>query len=232
MKLGVRSDIGRVREVNEDSYFVSESLLVVADGMGGHQAGEVASQIACQTMKDRLPVWSGDPEGWLNEAIHYANAKVYELSLSNPQRRGMGTTLTAAALTDGYIYLGHVGDSRAYIESHGVLKRVTDDHSIVAELVRSGSLTEEEARFHPHRNIITKALGVEPVLIPDLLKVEIGKDDRVILCTDGLTGMVSDGEILGALKRIEDPQELADFLVDLANERGGHDNITVVIARV
>ncbi|HHY47023.1 MAG TPA: Stp1/IreP family PP2C-type Ser/Thr phosphatase [Firmicutes bacterium] len=232
MRLGARSDIGRMRQVNEDSFLAGEGLIAVADGMGGHQAGEVASRMACERLGEMLPVWPHDPAGWLLSVFSDINSRIYNMSLANPSCAGMGTTLTAAVFLEREMYVGHVGDSRAYMLRGGQLKRITDDHSVVGELVRSGSLTEEEARFHPRRNIITRAVGVEPVLVPDVIQVSIAPGDYIILCTDGLTEMVDDTEILGVMMSSDSPQAGADSLVRLANERGGHDNITVVIAHV
>ena len=222
------TDVGRVREGNEDG-FLDESLrlgvVAVADGMGGHRAGEVASATALESL--RAAVAAGRP---LRDAIVDANDAVLEKSVSDQQLRGMGTTLTAGTLgTDGNLVIGHVGDSRAYLFHGGELTQITDDHSLVEEMVRTGELTPEQAESHPQRSIITRALGIDPEVEVDVYPVQLGVGDRVLLCSDGLTTMVRSEDIAGILEREPDPERAAQLLVDAANAAGGEDNITAVV---
>jgi protein phosphatase len=232
MKLlvGERTDVGRVREGNEDEKLVDQrmGLYAVADGMGGHQAGEVASQTALEAL--RAAVSSGTP---IREAITKANDAVLERSAGDERLRGMGTTMTAATLAaGGTLLIGHVGDSRAYLVRDGELRQVTEDHSLVEEMVRDGELTPEQAEVHPRRSVITRALGIEPGVEVDMYPVELQEGDRVLLCSDGLTGMVRTEDIAAILQREPDPQRAANALVDEANKAGGEDNITVVLLDV
>jgi PPM family protein phosphatase len=222
------TDVGRVREGNEDG-FLDESVrlgvVAVADGMGGHRAGEVASATALESL--RAAVAAGRP---LRDAIVDANDAVLEKSVSDQQLRGMGTTLTAGTLgTDGNLVIGHVGDSRAYLFHGGELTQITDDHSLVEEMVRTGELTPEQAESHPQRSIITRALGIDPEVEVDVYPVQLGVGDRVLLCSDGLTTMVRSEDIAGILEREPDPGRAAQLLVDAANAAGGEDNITAVV---
>jgi len=222
------TDVGRVREGNEDG-FLDESLrlgvVAVADGMGGHRAGEVASATALESL--RAAIAAGRP---LRDAIVDANDAVLEKSVSDQQLRGMGTTLTAGTLgTDGNLVIGHVGDSRAYLFHDGELTQITDDHSLVEEMVRTGELTPEQAESHPQRSIITRALGIDPEVEVDVYPVQLGVGDRVLLCSDGLTTMVRSEDIAGILEREPDPERAAQLLVDAANAAGGEDNITAVV---
>jgi protein phosphatase len=228
--MGAATDVGRVRDGNEDNYLVDDAtgLVAVADGMGGHRAGEVASATAVEAL--RAAITSGRP---LRESIEDANAAVFAKSLTDSSLRGMGTTLTAGTLaTDGTLLLGHVGDSRAYLLHDGELRQVTEDHSLVEELVREGRLTADEAAVHPQRSIITRALGVDASVEVDVYPVELVPGDRLLLCSDGLTGMVQADDIAATLRREDDPGRAATQLVDAANQAGGEDNITVVIVAV
>ncbi len=228
--MGAASDVGRVRDGNEDAYLVDDGmgLVAVADGMGGHRAGEVASVTALEAL--RAAINAGHP---LRESIESANEAVFTKSLTDTSLRGMGTTLTAGTLTTGGILLvGHVGDSRAYLLHEGELRQVTVDHSLVEELVRDGRLTPDEAAVHPRRSIITRALGVDESVEVDVYPVELTPGDRLLLCSDGLTGMVHFDAIAATLRREEDPNRAAHQLVDAANAAGGEDNITVVVAVV
>jgi serine/threonine protein phosphatase PrpC len=232
MKLvvGVRTDKGRVREGNEDDKLTDKTmgLYAVADGMGGHQAGEVASATAIEAL--RAAVASGTP---IRDAITLANDAVLERSAADERLRGMGTTMTAATLAaGGTLLIGHVGDSRAYLVRDGELRQITEDHSLVEEMVRGGELTPEQAEVHPQRSVITRALGIDPGVEVDLYPVELQEGDRVLLCSDGLTGMVRTEEIAAVLQREPDPQKAASELVEAANEAGGEDNITVVLLDV
>ena len=227
------TDVGRVRagSPNEDGYLDQIDrlgLVAVADGMGGHQAGEVASATALEAL--RAAVASGEP---LREAIEGANEAVLEKSESDHELHGMGTTLTAGMLgTDGSLTIGHVGDSRAYLMRGGELGQVTDDHSLVEELVRGGELTPEQAEVHPQRSIITRALGIDPRVDVDVYPIELQAGDRILLCSDGLTTMVRPEEIANILGREPDSRRAAQLLVDAANAAGGEDNITAVIVEV
>jgi serine/threonine protein phosphatase PrpC len=228
--IGAATDVGRVREGNEDAYLVDDAmgLVAVADGMGGHRAGEVASATALEAL--RAAITSGRP---LRESIQDANEAVFRKSLTDNSLRGMGTTLTAGTLASGgTLLVGHVGDSRAYLLHDGELKQVTVDHSLVEELVREGRLTADEAAVHPQRSIITRALGVDASVDVDVYPVELAPGDRLLLCSDGLTGMVQADEIAATLRREDDPTRAATQLVDAANAAGGEDNITVVVVAV
>jgi PPM family protein phosphatase len=222
------TDVGRVRDGNEDD-FIDQSnrlgLVAVADGMGGHRAGEVASATALEAL--RAAVASGQP---LRDAIEGANEAVLEKSVSDHELAGMGTTLTAGMLgSDGYLVVGHVGDSRAYLVRDGELTQITDDHSLVEEMVRGGELTREQAEVHPRRSIITRALGIDPEVEVDEYPIELRAGDRILFCSDGLTTMVRPDEIESILNREQDPKRAAQLLVDAANAAGGEDNITAVI---
>jgi PPM family protein phosphatase len=228
--MGAATDVGRVREGNEDAFLVDDAmgLMAVADGMGGHRAGEVASATALEAL--RAAITSGRP---LRESIEDANEAVFTKSLTDNSLRGMGTTLTAGTLvTGGTVLVGHVGDSRAYLLHDGELRQITDDHSLVEELVREGRLTADEAAVHPQRSIITRALGVDASVEVDVYPVELAAGDRLLLCSDGLTGMVQADEIAAILRRESDPTRAATQLVDAANQAGGEDNITVVVVSV
>jgi protein phosphatase len=227
---GAATDVGRVREGNEDAYLVDDAmgLVAVADGMGGHRAGEVASATALEAL--RSAITHGRP---LRESMQDANEAVFTKSLTDEELRGMGTTLTAATLvTGGTVLVGHVGDSRAYLLHDGELRQVTVDHSLVEELVREGRLTADEAAVHPQRSIITRALGVDASVEVDVYPVELAPGDRLLLCSDGLTGMVQAETIAGTLRREEDPARAAAALIDAANVAGGEDNITAVVVAV
>jgi serine/threonine protein phosphatase PrpC len=224
---GAASDVGRGRSENEDAYLVDEDrhLYAVADGMGGHRAGEVASATAIESLRDAYQ--AGRP---LDEAVEEANAAVFAKASAHLEMRGMGTTLTAVALLDDHIaLLGHVGDSRAYLMRAGDVTRVTEDHSLVEQLVREGRLSPEDAASHPQKAIITRALGIDPEIEVDTYRIDLRPGDRLLLCSDGLTNMVNDDGIAGVLSRQADPQRAAETLIDMANRAGGDDNITVVV---
>jgi protein phosphatase len=223
---GHRTDVGRGRPENEDSILVdpAHGLYAVADGMGGHRAGEVASATAIESLK---AAYLGGQR--LDEAMESANAAVFTKAAHDASMRGMGTTLTAVVVDDGTAVLGHVGDSRAYLMRDGSVTQLTDDHSLVEQLVREGRLSPEEALTHPQRAIITRALGVDAEVEVDTYRVDLKPGDRLLLCSDGLTNMLSDDTIAVTLRRYADPQQAADTLVDMANQAGGDDNITVVV---
>ena len=222
------TDVGRVRDGNEDGFIDQADrlgLVAVADGMGGHRAGEVASATALEAL--RASVANGQS---LRDAIEGANDAVLEKSESDLELHGMGTTLTAGMLgSDGYLVVGHVGDSRAYLARDGALTQITTDHSLVEEMVRDGVLTPEQAEVHPQRSTITRALGIDPRVDVDEYPIELQPGDRILFCSDGLTTMVRPDEIAGILSREPDPKRAAQLLVDAANAAGGEDNITAVI---
>jgi PPM family protein phosphatase len=230
MKLvvGAASDIGQVREGNEDSFLLADPLFAVADGMGGHRGGEVASELALRTIEE---LFAAD-EGSLTEQVERANSAVFERSQTDRDVSGMGTTLTAALVEDARVRLAHVGDSRAYLLRDGRLHLLTEDHTLVHRMVQEGEITEAQAETHPHRSILTRALGVDPAVQVDERYVEVRAGDRLLLCTDGLTGMIHDGQIESVLETEPNPQEAVERLVREANRAGGVDNITAVLLDV
>ena len=226
------SDTGRQRRHNEDSLLARVPLFVVADGMGGAQAGEVASHIAVETFADGLGDRDAPPEERLAERVHAANAHIHELSQTNVEQAGMGTTLTAVYVGEEEIAIAHVGDSRAYCWRAGELLRLTDDHSLVDELLRQGRLTPEEAEDHPQRSIITRALGPEPEVEVDTRTHRARDGDVYLLCSDGLTSMVSEARVAEILAAETDLRAAGAGLIAAANAAGGRDNITVLLFRV
>jgi protein phosphatase len=235
LRSGSATDVGRVRTINQDLALVRPNLFAVADGMGGHVGGEVAARVAVETLDhafERAPTVSG-----FRQAFSEANAAVWSESQANTDLRGMGTTLTAMALVgdeDGHdlLALANVGDSRAYVFSEGDLVQITDDHSLAEERMRHGEMTEAEAAVHPQRHILTRALGVSSDVEADMWELHLRTGDRVLLCSDGLSNEVEVDEIADVLGGVPDPEEAARRLVDVANEHGGADNITVVIVDV
>lgn len=228
--VGAATDVGRVRDGNEDAYLVDDAmgLVAVADGMGGHRGGEVASATALEAL--RAAISTGRP---LREAVEDANRAVFDKAQTDESLRGMGTTITAATLAaGGTLLIGHVGDSRAYLLRNGELRQVTTDHSLVEELVRDGRLTPDEAAVHPQRSIITRALGVDSSVEVDVYPVELQAGDVLMFCSDGLTGMLQPDLIAAELRREDSPARAATRLVDAANASGGEDNITVVVVAV
>jgi protein phosphatase len=226
-----KTDTGRQRRENEDSALAQAPVFVVADGMGGAQAGEIASRIAVEAFAQELPS-SGTPEQRLVTRVQEANRRIFDVSRSERERAGMGTTLTAAYLTDSTLTIAHVGDSRAYLFRDGSLKRLTQDHSLVDELVRRGKLTEEQAAEHPQRSIITRALGPEPEVEVDTWTYPVRAGDVLLLCSDGLTSMVSEERVEEILASADSLKDAAQALIDEANGAGGRDNITVVLFRI
>ena len=226
-----RTDTGRQRNANEDAYFARGSLFAVADGMGGAQAGEVASRLAAESFE---PVQRGEesPEAYLRAIARTANSRIHRLAQADSSRSGMGTTLTAALVEDDEVSLAHVGDSRAYLFRDGELKLLTSDHSLVEELRRQGRLTDEQAEDHPQRSIITRALGPEREVEVDTLTYRARPGDVYLLCSDGLTTMVREDRIAATLADTERLGDAVSSLVREANEAGGRDNITVVAFRL
>ncbi len=227
-----RTDTGRQRRVNEDSYHARSPLFAVADGMGGAQAGEVASGTAIEVVAQGLPDAPGSVEERLAGLVAEANVRVHELSVSTRELSGMGTTVTAAYVGETEVALAHVGDSRAYLLRDGGLQRLTHDHSLVEEFVRQGKLTPEEADDHPQRSIITRALGPEAEVEVDRLSVRGRDGDVFLICSDGLNSMVPEAQIARVLREAGDLERAGRALVEAANAAGGRDNITVVLFRV
>lgn len=225
---GSRTDVGFKREHNEDSLLVAPPLYVVCDGMGGHEAGEVASEIAVQTIAQMAPSTFDADE--LARAVENANAAILTAGEQGIGREGMGTTCTAAMLDGDRLAVAQVGDSRAYLLHQGELQQITTDHSLVSELVEAGEITPEEARTHQFRSYITRALGLDPYVLVDLYEIKIQTGDRLMLCSDGLYSMVEDEDIRNIMATVGNPQECADILVDAALDGGGTDNITVIVA--
>ncbi len=226
------TDTGRQRQANEDSFLARDPLFVVADGMGGAQAGEVASMTAVQAFEGGLP--PGDPETALRESISLANRTIHNQAHADASLAGMGTTITAAAI-DGEaeaVVIGHVGDSRAYRLRDGILQRLTRDHSLVEEMRRRGQITEAQAEDHPQRSIITRALGPEAEVEADIQSVPSAPGDLFMLCSDGLTTMLGDERIKELLMGATTPEAATSALIDEANRAGGRDNITVVLFQV
>ena len=238
LRYGSATDEGQLRSQNEDHAHAGDGLFVVADGMGGHLAGEVASEMAVARLRDRLPADGDNTLDDLVAAIHEANVEIYNDSVDDPDRAGMGTTVTAIAvvadpLGGEAIGVVNVGDSRIYVVRHGRLRQLTVDHNFVQELVNEGAISRDEARTHPRRNIVTRALGIEPVVRVDSWTMPIIRGDRFVLCSDGLVDEVTDEVITDVLEaHPDDPEAAAQALVDAANEAGGRDNITVVVVDV
>ncbi|MCE7794657.1 Stp1/IreP family PP2C-type Ser/Thr phosphatase [Salipaludibacillus sp. CUR1] len=241
MKGIFRTHTGKVRPHNEDDGAVKENqtghmLALVADGMGGHQAGDVASKMARDGL---LNYWKEidkqlspkEAEEWLNDTVQKLNKEIFLQSRQNAQCEGMGTTLVAAVCTDEYVSFSNVGDSRVYLFEDRQLKQMTEDHSLVGELVRSGQISEEEAEHHPRKNVLLRALGTEKSIEVDVRTISWREGDMLLLCSDGLTNMVSDEEISSYLSSSENLDEIAAQLVDHANKAGGEDNISLTLVR-
>lgn len=227
---GARTDVGLVRSHNEDSFLVQAPVFCVCDGMGGHAAGEVASSIAVETIGSNAPLHADDV--LLGAAVEAANAQVIEGARLGKGKPGMGCTASCIMIEDDRIAIAHVGDSRIYLLHHGALVRLTHDHSYVEELIDAGEITADEARVHPSRSVITRALGNDPDMYADHFTLEITAGDRVIVCSDGLSSMVEDAELEDLAVSSASPQAAADNLVSAALEAGGHDNVTVVVVDV
>lgn len=242
------TDVGRKREKNEDSLLVNADLglFMVADGMGGHLGGEYASRIAVKTVEETLVQLVQDPEATLatdsifdrtdsgellKYALRVASQRIYEEACRNTNLRGMGTTAVALFIRDGKGYIAHVGDSRAYLVKNGEIRQLTADHSLVAEQLRAGFITEDELKHHKFKNIITRSVGFQNEVEIDLLIRDLEAGDRFLLCSDGLTNLVEDPDLHKIVSKNQ-PKEACKKLIDLANKRGGDDNVTVVIANV
>ncbi len=242
LQLGMKSDLGQMRSANEDSYLARTAafsgkewaILAIADGVGGHRAGDVASRTAINCLEEEVLAALREetaPLLALEMAIRRANRAVYDLAVSDFRLAGMGTTLTAALLTPDELFIGHVGDSRLYLYRDGICRQLTNDHSLVSELVRNGELSPEEARVHPQRNVLLRAVGIDNDLEIDLLTSAIKPDDIVLIASDGLFSLLDDATLAAHLATEHDLQAAAEKLVASANELGGHDNISVVLAR-
>jgi len=230
-------DIGKVRHSNQDAYFTGElsdgsAIAVVCDGMGGANAGNVASETAVKGISEyilksyRTSMDSEDIAKMFNNAISSVNIEIYDMSVKTPELSGMGTTAVVALVRDSFAVITHVGDSRAYLVGEDIIQ-ITRDHSIVQNLIESGELTPYEAKVHPRKNVITRALGAEENVVPDCDVIEIGEGQSLLICTDGLSNFVEPSDILGTFKN-NNIENVAELLVNLANENGGGDNIAVV----
>lgn len=233
---GAVSDTGKLRNANEDSYLVGEHILAVADGMGGHNAGEVASAMAVQLLRDPTNQRIDSPDSFI-ELITTINEAIFKAATGTSEQRGMGTTLTAIAVagsaeSESRVVVVNVGDSRTYILRQGELRQVTIDHSYVQELVSEGVISADDARTHPRRNIVTRALGIDSRVIADSWTLPIVDHDRYMLCSDGLVDEISNEEILAILMQNADPQRAAESLLAAANDRGARDNVTVIVVDV
>lgn len=240
--LGMKSDLGLARVANEDSCLacvlpcreIGMGLLAVADGIGGHRAGDVASRTAIGCLEAEVAtalVQGMMPLAALGQAVRSANRAVYELALTQERYRGMGTTLTAALLTEAALFVAQVGDSRLYLCRGDACRQLTTDHSLVSELVKNGELSADEARFHPQRNVLTRAIGIDQQVEIDLFSYALQPEDVVLLASDGLFTLLDNTAIASHLTPGADLQRVAESLVAAANERGGHDNISVVLAK-
>lgn len=227
MRSLLRTDIGRVRKANEDAAYIGQGLYILCDGMGGHKAGDVASNMAVDLLSAAL---EGKTPGanTLRLAVESANEQISQRAQANKEMRGMGTTLTALWAAPDGVLLAQVGDSRAYLLREGTLQQITHDHSMVAELVRAGQITAAEARVHPYKNLVTRALGTEMKVRVDLFEMNRQAGDRWLLCSDGLTDLVEDQELENILKE-NALYDAGDTLLTLALERGGIDNITLLL---
>ena len=238
MKVFSMTDIGRKREMNQDYVFSTDQrignlpdLFVVADGMGGHKAGDLASQYATHVLVEQIRHnQENEPERIISEAVYAANRKLVKISQEDESLHGMGTTLIAATIVDHTLYFANVGDSRLYVIGNEI-RQISKDHSLVEEMVRLGGLKEEEAKHHPDKNIITRAVGVKNTVEPDFFEYNLEEKDIVLMCTDGLTNMVDDNEIFDIIKNENDVEKTVRELINKANKNGGKDNIGVVLVR-
>lgn len=237
MNYSVLTDIGRARSQNQDAVFATDeavgslpNLFVVADGMGGHKAGEYASNQAIALVKREVASdTESEPVQIINQGITAANNSIYEEATQDATKSGMGTTMVVATISDHHMCVGNVGDSRLYVYREGQLQQITQDHSVVGEMVRKGEMPKEQARNHPKRNLITRAVGAEKEIRVDFFDETLADGDLVLMCTDGLTSMVEEKQIEEVLASAVSLQEKANRLVELANDNGGRDNITIII---
>lgn len=239
MQVFAKTDIGKARDMNQDYYYISEKnselkLYILADGMGGYKGGEIASKLATNATKGYIEsnfnLIEHNKESILElikNAVEYANMVVYEKSQENKELEGMGTTLEVCLIYNNKVYIGHVGDSRIYRIRKEFIRKLTQDHSYVAKLVKDGTITKEEAYYHPKKNMLIRALGCTPYVEPDVMVKGFLKDDVIVISSDGLTNMLKDDEIYKYIR--QDVQNASDKLIQVANELGGYDNITVII---
>ncbi|AGE21639.1 protein phosphatase [Geobacillus sp. GHH01] len=242
MRAVFRTDIGQIREHNEDNggVFVNQSgqyLAVVADGMGGHRAGDVASSMAVAYLQERWEKESGlaspaEAEQWLKTQIASANEQLFRHALSHPECQGMGTTVVAAVCANSFATVAHIGDSRCYVLNKSGIQQLTDDHSLVNELVKSGQLSKEAAEHHPRKNVLLRALGTEPAVKIDVKTVALDEGDMLLLCSDGLSNKVPEADMIHILTGAGTLEEKAEALIELANGRGGEDNISLAVIDV
>lgn len=237
MRISSATSVGKIRAVNEDAFFVSPPdatgslLAVVADGMGGHNAGEVASSEAINVIKDIVLENEHDAKEVLIEAINSANSTVYNMSLDKQTLYGMGTTITACVVSENKVTAAQVGDSRLYLVREGMILQITKDHSLVEMLIDNGSITKEDAKHHPQKNVITRAIGTDKEVSADIYEFSIKEGDIILLCSDGLVNMVEDEKILSVITKTKAFEETADKLVTEAENAGGNDNITVILIK-
>ncbi|AOS67811.1 serine/threonine-protein phosphatase [Bacillus subtilis] len=240
MLTALKTDTGKIRQHNEDDAWIFKGkdefvLAVVADGMGGHLAGDVASKMAVKAMGEKwneaetIPTAPSDCEKWLIEQILSVNSKIYDHAQAHEECQGMGTTIVCALFTGKTVSVAHIGDSRCYLLQDGDFVQVTEDHSLVNELVRTGEISREDAEHHPRKNVLTKALGTDQSVSIDTRSFDIEPGDKLLLCSDGLTNKVEGTELKDILQSDSAPQEKVNLLVDKANQNGGEDNITAVL---
>ena len=232
MKVYASTDVGKMRPINEDSYYAprpGEFFCAVADGMGGHNAGEVASRIAVERFSEYMRAARPPFDAAIREAVESANAAIFAAARGRQEYSGMGTTMTALCMHGGEVFLAHVGDSRAYLLRNGIIVPVTKDHTLVEEMVESGLITVEEARVHPKRNYITRALGTGIEVQVDVIRLDQREDDVYLLCSDGLSNHVSEREMRDTIMTAETGEACVKRLIGIALERGGSDNITALL---
>lgn len=233
IKFAAETNKGKIRKNNEDSYLATGKVFAVADGMGGHQAGEIASRIAVDILKDaQEDLLSKDTEVLLKESFSKVNSVIFQKAEKNAELKGMGTTLTVAVIKPNQVLLGHAGDSRVYLLDESNFSLLTEDHSLVAQMVKEGQISKSEAEDHPMKSMITRALGAGKQIEVDTGSVEVKSGNKLLLATDGLTNMLTDEEIASAVKLGTAPKKICHNLVKMANRKGGTDNITTVLIEI
>lgn len=238
MEISSATSVGKIRARNEDSFFVSQIgdcdalLAIVADGMGGHNAGEIASFEAVKTLKTSITSADNSPKDVLESAIQCANNTIYKMSKKTPTLHGMGTTITACVILNNKVTAAHVGDSRLYLVRGGEITQITKDHSLVEMLIQSGSITKEDAKNHPQKNVITRALGTNSSVETDTYEFDVFDGDVILLCSDGLVNMLEDDVILSMITECHNFSAIAKDLVKAAENAGGDDNITVILIKL
>ncbi|KFI34401.1 protein phosphatase [Peptococcaceae bacterium SCADC1_2_3] len=237
MKWSQATETGLVRKQNEDNFCICPDigLFAIADGMGGHQAGEIASRLATQKLADFIRTYlefCSDQETLLTKGMQEINHQIYLISQQNKRYQGMGTTLTAALIQNNHLYLAHIGDSRLYLLRQEQIKQLTEDHTVVQNLVTSGTITADQARTHPKRHILTRALGIDSNVKAEISQINLKAQDKILLCTDGLTNYVTPEEIHHLVNKAAEVKQAVHNLTEMALERGGADNITVILVAV